>query len=133
MDVHQIRVDVRSYTEFNSLLDQYVTQGAVPISYNVSDEVDSDSYTQILNDLIDSILKKGRRDKIEIPRFDHRPPPVVRCHTAEEMQNVYNAINICWRVIMCERIDDPGAKKRKLMAEMREFQSKYGIRDDLGF
>jgi hypothetical protein len=92
-------VDVSSYTEFHSLLDQYVIQGRAPVSFNISEDVDSPSYDKILKELIASIKKTGRHDKIQHPRY-HTPMPVVPCCTPEEMKNLYNAIGHFWMVII---------------------------------
>jgi hypothetical protein len=119
-------VDVSSYEQFHSLLDQYVTQGGAPVSFNISEDVDSPSYGKILNDLIASIIKSGRRDKIQHPRY-HTPMPIVPCCTPEVMKNLYNAIGSFWMVIIGTEWGLPQGTRRKLLTEMHRFQSEAGI------
>jgi hypothetical protein len=113
-------VDVASYTEFCSLLVKYATQEAVPVSFNVSNDLDLESYGKIVDDLLGSNKKKSRCDKIEHPRPDHRPGPIIECNTLEEIKNVYKAIGRNWRAKI-PLLWDEASKNKKLHAEMYEF------------
>ena len=81
-------MDVASHTKFCSLLDKY-TQEAVPVSFNVSNDLDLESYGKIVDDLLVSNSKEARRDRIERLRPDHSPGPIIECYTLEEIKNVY--------------------------------------------
>ncbi|RHN65031.1 hypothetical protein MtrunA17_Chr4g0075551 [Medicago truncatula] len=132
----KILVDVQSYNEFKTLFaqilfEEYVTQGGATsvVSFNISHDVDSQSYSQILEDIIASNSKLGRRDKIEDPRTDHWPRQIVLCYTLEEMKKVYNAIGSDWRAIMAVSWKYPSAMTDKILDRMDDFQQRVGILD----
>lgn len=129
-------MDVQSYNEFKTLFaqilfEEYVTQGGATsvVSFNISHDVDSQSYSQILEDIIASNSKLGRRDKIEDPRTDHWPRQIVLCYTLEEMKKVYNAIGSDWRAIMAVSWKYPSAMTDKILDRMDDFQQRVGILD----
>ncbi|MCI13069.1 hypothetical protein A2U01_0034182 [Trifolium medium] len=119
-------MDVSSYSEFDSLVQQYVIAGGAPaVSFDISDNVDAQSYGRILDDLIANNKNLGRLDKIENPRPDHYPRPIVSCYTVREMDKVYRAIGSDWRVIVLERPEYSNAKTDNMYL----FQSLNGILD----
>lgn len=77
-----------------------------------------------MDDLLVSNSKKARRDKIERPRPDHSPGPIIECYTLEEIKNVasnvYMAIGRYWRAKI-PVLRDEASKNKKLHAEMCEF------------
>lgn len=125
-----LRAHVSSYQEFKSLVEQCVIKGGVPaISFNISDDVDEQSYRSMLCDVLAYNSKLGRLDKIENPREDQRPLLVVRCYTVKEMDNVYKAIGPYWRAIMAERSRYNISKNDKLANKMYSFRARKGILD----
>jgi hypothetical protein len=73
-------------------------------------------------------------DKIENPRYEHYPRPIVSCYTVREMDKVYRAIGCSWRVVMLARPDYSNAKTDEIMANMHIFRINNGIidHDDAG-
>jgi hypothetical protein len=81
------------------VVEQYVTEGgAQELSFDISDSVTVPSYHLMLNDVIKNNNKLDRHDKIENPRPDHRPLPVVYCYNVEGMEKVLKAIGPYWRL-----------------------------------
>lgn len=119
-------MDVASYPEFQSLLKNYVTQKAVPVSFNVSGDLDSESYGKIVKDLLDSNSKEFRRDKIERPR-DHSPKPKIECRTLEEIKKVYGVMGRFWSPRICLPPNDGSPEINKLYAEISEFIKYVGL------
>lgn len=111
--LEKTRVDVSSYIEFKRYLNHCATQKMGPVSFNVSDNVDSNDYKKILWDLIGSYKKSGRLDKIKHPRSNHLPLPVVTCATVKEMRDVYHAIGPYYRVIIKPDSSLPPKQKNK--------------------
>jgi hypothetical protein len=94
-------VYVRSYPEFRSLVEQYVILGGAPaVSFDISDYISAQAYGHMLDDIIANNSKLGRLDKIEHPRNDHLPQPIITCYTVKEMELVYKAIGSNWRAFM---------------------------------
>jgi hypothetical protein len=123
-------MDVSSYSEFDSLVQQYVIAGGAPaVSFDISENVDAQSYGHILDDIIANNKNLDRLDKIENPRPEHYPRPVVSCYTVREMDKVYRAIGCSWRVIMLERPDYSNAKADKIMDKMYLYRITSGIID----
>ncbi|WJX65000.1 hypothetical protein P8452_49710 [Trifolium repens] len=119
-------MDVSSYSEFDSLVQQYVIGGGAPaVSFDISDNVDAQSYGRILDDIITNNKNLDRLDKIENPRPEHYPRPVVSCYTVREMDRVYRAIGDSWTVIMLERPDYSDAKSDKILGKMDLFRKMY--------
>jgi len=118
------RVNVSSYANFQDSLEKYINN-TEPVSFNVSKDVDAKSYHDIVELLLDSNLKRDRRDKIKHPRSNHFLLPVVHCETTEKMQNVYNAIGPYWRVVMCANEEE----NAKLFYQMDEYRMGAGIED----
>jgi hypothetical protein len=98
-----LRTHVSSYQEFKSLVELYMNKGGVAVSFDISDNVDAQSYDFILDDVLTNNSKLGRLDKVKNAREDHRPFSIVRCYTVKEMDNVYKAIGCCLRVFMDEQ------------------------------
>jgi hypothetical protein len=131
-------VDVPSYSKFKTsfeqiLFQEYVTKGIEPsvLSFNISKDVDSQSYGYILEDVIAINSKLGRCDKIKKPRFGHFPRPIVRVCNLKEMKRVYKAIGASWRAIMEVSRDYSPDMQDKILGEMYGFQPCVGIRDHL--
>jgi hypothetical protein len=124
-----LRLHVSSYQEFKSLVEQYVNKGGAAISFDISDDVDAQSYSSILDDVLTNNSKLGRLDKIKNPRDDHRPFPIVRCYTVKEMENVYKAIGCYWRVIMADRSSYNISKSDKRIDKMSTFRISKMILD----
>jgi hypothetical protein len=123
-------VDVASYPEFRSLHQKYVTQKAAPVSFNVSDDLDSESYGKILKDLLDSNFSKEvlRRDKIECPRANHHPEPIIPCCTTlEEIKKVYGVMGRFWSPTICLPPKDDSPEINKLYTEISEFIEYVGL------
>jgi len=80
-----LHLHVSSYQEFKSLVEQYVNKGGAAVSFDISDNVDAQSYGFMLNDVLTNNSKLSRLDKIKNPREDHRPFPIVRCYIVKEM------------------------------------------------
>jgi hypothetical protein len=118
------QVNVSSDDNFNDLLEKY-TNNAEPVTFNVSKDVDANSYRSIVDLLVDSNLKRDRHDKIKHPRSDHFPRPIVECETTEKMQNVYSAIGPYWRVVMCASEEE----NTKLFYQMDKFRMDARIED----
>jgi beta-galactosidase/beta-glucuronidase len=118
-------VNVSSHDEFKRLLAVYVADNAEPVSFNVSKNVDTESYGCIMKDILDSNSKWNRRDKIKHPRSDHFPRPAVSCETTEKMKNVYDAIGPYWRVVMRVCPDS----NPKLFYQMDDYRMDAGIQD----
>jgi hypothetical protein len=131
-------VDVPSYSKFKTsfeqiLFQEYVTKGieGSVISFNISKDVDSQSYGYILEDVIAINSKLGRCDKIKKPRFGHFPRPIVRVCNLKEMKRVYKAIGASWRAIMEVSRDYSSDMQDKILGEMYDFHPCVGIRDHL--
>ena len=121
-------MDVASYQEFQGLHQKYVTQKAVPVSFNVSDDLDSESYGKIVKDLLDSNFSKEvlRRDKIECPRANHHPKPTTPCCTTlEEIKKVYGVMGrfCCPTIYLVNTPED-----NKLYDKILEFVRYVGLR-----
>lgn len=120
----RVNVSVTSLDDFLDSLQQNINN-ADPVSFNVSKDVDTESYGEIVGALLASNTQWNRSDKIKHPRSDHFPPPVVHCETTEKMKNVYNAIGPYWKVAMCVcEHDNP-----KLFYQMDEYRMTAGIED----
>jgi len=117
-------MSVSSYDEFKCLLDKYAHEEAAPVSFNVSNKVETESYDLIMNDLLDSNSKWRRRDKIKHPRSGRYLQKSVTCKTIEEIKNVYHAIGPYWRVKM--RVNN----NPSLLYEMDSYRIIVGILDD---
>jgi hypothetical protein len=108
--LEKTRVDVSSYIEFKRYLNHCATQKMGPVSFNVSDNVDSNDYKKILRDLIGSYKKSGRLDKIKHPRSNHLP---------------------YYRVIIKPDSSLPPKRKNKRWEAMLEFSETCQIPDHL--
>ena len=115
---------VKSYLDFEILLDDCVTKNAAPVSFILNHSVDN--YRKILFDLGLSNSKWDRRDKIKNPRPGYCDYPIT-CSSVERMKAAYNVYGRHWEVIMRPQPDYGDCKKAKLLAEMRKFQLKHGI------
>ncbi|AES88465.1 hypothetical protein MTR_4g055460 [Medicago truncatula] len=115
------RVDVSSYIECKCYLNHCLTRKKGPVSFNVSDSMDSNDYKRILRDLIGSYKKSGRLDKVKHPRSNHLPLPAVTCATIKEMREVYHAIGPYYRVIIKPDSSLPPKQKNKRWEAMLEF------------
>ena len=119
-----MNVSVASLDDFKHLLQKYANN-ADPVSFNVSKDVDTTSYGEILEALLASNSQRKRSDKIKHPRSDHFPRPVRTCETTEEMRNVYNAIGPYWRVVMLACPE----KNPNLFLQMDLYRMATGIED----
>ncbi|GAU13358.1 hypothetical protein TSUD_192700 [Trifolium subterraneum] len=128
--MNHLCVDVSSYSVFDSLVQEYVIAGGAPaVSFNISDDVDAQSYGRILDDLLANNQNLDRFDKIENPRPDHYPCPILSCYTVRDMDRVCKAIGPFWRVIFLERSDYSRAKNNKICGNMCDFRVMCGIID----
>lgn len=117
-------MSVSSYDEFKCLLDKNAHEEAAPVSFNVSNKVETESYDRIMKYLLDSNSKWHRRDKIKHPRSDRYMQKSVPCKTKEEIKNVYNAIGPYWRVKL--RVKN----NLSLLYQMDSYRIITGILDD---
>ncbi|KAK2398496.1 hypothetical protein QL285_048428 [Trifolium repens] len=76
---------VSNNSEFDSLVQQYVIGGGAPaVSFDISDNVNAQSYGHILDNIIANNKNLDRLDKIENPRYEDYPRPIVSCYTVRE-------------------------------------------------
>jgi hypothetical protein len=104
-----------------------IAGGAPAVSFDISDNVDAQSYGHILDDIIANNKNLDRFDKIENPRSEHYPLPIVSCYTVREMDKVCRAIGCCWRAIMLERPEYSDAKANKIMSKMNLYRMTSGM------
>jgi hypothetical protein len=95
--------------------------------YRVDTETLRVIFKENINDIIANNKNLDRLDKIENPRPEHYPRPVMSCYTVREMDKVCRAIGCCWRAIMLERPEYSDAKANKIMSNMDLYRETSGM------